>query len=558
MGPCALYFLLVFAACLPYERNRVLANKALKNEQNIGTVLFERSDCGKHCWTSEEFTILNSRRMFQDILPKVKVINCQNDQYIAMLMDYFHICLECVRKLSIGKTKHLMLKALADTMGGYLQVYILPLTKHSYYAGNIKYRNAKRLFELFDELKNFLHTNGVGWMKPTLNKKHVKTPPIVITPPRSSLACNGLITYPAHSAEMNSRDFHYSHAMKRKRFTRGRRPSRNSPLGYSEYGGITRPVIVPLPFLDDEAQPNSIAMPFKTDNLQSLYCEKSAFALVKYYVASVKCIVSKSKTNYELGRFNEDFFEWLQTSVHTHLDDEKWYPAFGGVLRVMASLRETGLVNGLNKGKQGGGYQMMPKLIVVTTKQPDDGVSPLYRGNSAGKLRATEKSIIAVSCFVCFWILMGVFMVCYNYLKKHSEECSPCESPTDSRVAILYGNADYCQAASQKSFTEKFKQWWGGKCGTTCPGACKDYDEEERYMATINYCNKDVIDMCNSNKSCQKSLYTKTESPQLLAVSPTDTDSPRTDDDLDNSYNFQGPRYSRHKGVTCRDNYRQH
>jgi len=126
------------------------------------------------------------------------VIDSQNDQYIAHLMDYFHICLESVRKLSVGKTKHLMLKALADTMGGYLHVYILPITKHSYYAGNIKYRNAKMLFELFDELKIFLRTNGAGWSKPSKNLiESVQIPPIVITPPRTSVACNGLITYPA-------------------------------------------------------------------------------------------------------------------------------------------------------------------------------------------------------------------------------------------------------------------------------------------------------------------------------------------------------------------------
>jgi len=126
------------------------------------------------------------------------VIDSQNDQYIAHLMDYFHICLESVRKLSVGKTKHLMLKALADTLGGYLHVYILPITKHSYYAGNIKYRNVKMLFDLFDELKIFLRTNGAGWSKPSKNLiESVQIPPIVITPPRTSVACNGLITYSA-------------------------------------------------------------------------------------------------------------------------------------------------------------------------------------------------------------------------------------------------------------------------------------------------------------------------------------------------------------------------
>lgn len=127
----------------------------------------------------------------------MKVINAKNDLYIAELMDYFHICLKCVQNLSVGKTKHLMLKALADTMGGYLHVYVLPLTRRAYYAGNIKYRNAKRLFELFEELKNFLHTNGAGWGEPMQKIHHVHSPPILITPTKPGLACNGLITYPA-------------------------------------------------------------------------------------------------------------------------------------------------------------------------------------------------------------------------------------------------------------------------------------------------------------------------------------------------------------------------
>lgn len=118
----------------------------------------------------------------------------QNDRYIAQLVDYFHICLESVRKLSVGKTKHLMLKALTDILGGYLRVYILPLTRHSYYAGNIEYHNAKMLFELFDELKLFLRTNGIGWSKPSQDVRDVRISPIAITSPKTSVACNGLIT----------------------------------------------------------------------------------------------------------------------------------------------------------------------------------------------------------------------------------------------------------------------------------------------------------------------------------------------------------------------------
>lgn len=141
----------------------------------------------------------------------MKVIDPQNDQYIAQLMDYFHICLESVRRLSVGKTKHLMLKALADILGGYLRVYILPLTRHSYYAGNIKYRNAKMLFELFDELKIFLRTNGISWSKPSQDIKNIRIPFITITSPKTSVACSGLITSARKynfAIQRNSKDEH--------------------------------------------------------------------------------------------------------------------------------------------------------------------------------------------------------------------------------------------------------------------------------------------------------------------------------------------------------------
>ncbi|KOC65089.1 hypothetical protein WH47_04679 [Habropoda laboriosa] len=197
MRSCFIWFFRVFVITTLVKTERAMGVKTFKHEHNIGTVLFEKCDAAKHCWTTEEFIILNSRRMFQDLLPKVKVLNCENDRYIALLMDYFHICLESVRKLSIGKTKHLMLKALADTMGGYLQVYILPLTRHSYYAGNIKYRNARKLFELYEQLKLFLRSNGAGWLSRSKEIRHAKISTIVITPPRSSVACDGIITYPA-------------------------------------------------------------------------------------------------------------------------------------------------------------------------------------------------------------------------------------------------------------------------------------------------------------------------------------------------------------------------
>ncbi|KAK1130784.1 hypothetical protein K0M31_018893 [Melipona bicolor] len=272
------------------------------------------------------------------LIPQVKVLNYENDRYIALLMDYFHLCLESVRKLSIGKTKHLMLKALADTMGGYLQVYILPLTRHSYYAGNIKYRNARKLFELYEQLKLFLRSNGAGWLNPSKEIKRTKISPIVITLPRTSIACDGIITYSASSIGNKREMKRFAFKQKKRRAPRHKTKSTSS-RHKDESDRSEESIVIPLPFLDDDTQPNryrsiepllfqrqhkheikakfffSIALPFKKNTLQSLYSERSIFALVKYYIASVKCIVSKSKAKTELETFNQEFYNWLQQSV---------------------------------------------------------------------------------------------------------------------------------------------------------------------------------------------------------------------------------------------------
>ncbi|KAI4496379.1 hypothetical protein M0804_000189 [Polistes exclamans] len=512
MKPHFLWFLLILVISITSDKQRTTGNKVLRNNENIGTVLFERGDCMKRCWTNEEFTILNSRRMFQDILPKVNIIDYQNDQYIALLMDYFHICFESVRKLSIGKSKHLMLKALADVMGGYLRAYILPLTKQSYYAGNIKYHNARKLFELYDELKDFLHTNGFGWSKPRPEITPTKMSLIITTPSESSVACNGLITFPIRGVN-NNRHLQKRHARRKiKRFVSRIRLRRFLHAGYNDVSNIDELAIVPIPFLDDETEPNSIAVPFKSNSLQSLYSARSAFVLVKYYMASVKCIVSRSKTKAALDHFNSNFFSWLQQSVKERLNDEKWYPAFGGVSRIIFTLEKTG--NERNKKIKSSFNGVLPRMEVELNSVPIDDVSPLYKDSEAIMFGTTELIIIAVVSALLVWLLVGLSLVCYRYLSRHSEECSPCESP-NTPVAVLYKNTDYSKGERRTSKTivpkgpiEKLKEWYKNKFGR-CPGGCQDRYDEERCLAAISYSSKDTIP---GSRVCQRKKYVKSTS----------------------------------------------
>ncbi|XP_076761412.1 uncharacterized protein LOC143429619, partial [Xylocopa sonorina] len=495
---------------------RVMAVSSLKHEQNVGTVLFEKCDAAKHCWTTEEFIILNSRRMFQDLLPKVKVLNYENDRYIALLMDYFHICLESVRNLSIGKTKHLMLKALADTMGGYLQVYILPLTRRSYYAGNIKYRNARKLFELHEQLKVFLRSNGAGWLPATKEIRHAKAHPIVITPPRSSVACDGIITYPASSTGYNERAEMKHFTFKQKKRLASKQKSKTNPENEDASAG-NEPIIIPLPFLDDDADPNSIALPFKRNTLQSLHSEWSTFVLVKYYIASVKCILSKSNGRAEVEAFNQRFYDWLQQSVQRHLDDEKWYPAFGGVLRVISTLEEAGAGTGPTKGRKSGAHQAMPKTGELPLVETDEeGVPPLYKdGEATVTLGTTELISIAVVSALLVWLLVGLTLVCYRFLVRHSDESGPCD-PLDPPVAVLYENKEYCQPdtcpaqTTRKGLLERLKDYCRSKF-VRSPGRT----DEERCLAAISYTSKDTVDVSNSSRSYQKRKVSKSVSATL-------------------------------------------
>ncbi|XP_012145386.1 uncharacterized protein LOC100879460 isoform X1 [Megachile rotundata] len=511
MKSCFLWFLPVFAVTL-VRIERVMAASNFKREQNIGTVLFEKSDAAKQCWTTEDFIILNSRWMFQELLPKsmvpqVKVLNYENDRYIALLMDYFHICLESVRKLSLGKTKHLMLKALADTMGGYLQVYILPYTKHSYYAGNIKYRNARKLFELHEQLKLFLRSNGAGWLKPSREIRHGKIPSIVITPPRTSVACQGIITYPA-SSDYSKRELQRFTFSKKKRHPSKHKLHKNSSPAEDS-------IVIPLPFLDDEVEPNSIALPFKSESLMSLHSERSAFVLVKYYIASVKCIVSKSGSKTGVEAFNQELYSWLQQSVQRHLDDDKWYPGFGGVLRVISTLEESGVGTGPANWRKSGSYQMMPKIGTPSTVEPEEGVSPIYKDEDSGvTLGTTELISIAVVSALLVWLLVGLSLVCYRFLRKHSDECGPIE-PQNPPVAVLYKNKEYCEAdtcpSRRRGLLERFKEYWKGKFGK-CQDRCLD---EERCLAAINYSSKDTIEVSNSSRGYQRKRCTKSVSASL-------------------------------------------
>ncbi|XP_011314818.1 uncharacterized protein [Fopius arisanus] len=453
-------------------RNRLTRRRDHPQDENVGSVLFDRNNAGKVCWEVEELILLNSRRIFQDILPQVSVIDTRNDTYIGLLMDYMDICLEAVRGLTSGKTKHLVLKALADTLAGYLRVYILPMTKRSYYAGNIKYRKAKRLFDLYDELKVFLRSNGVGWRRPREFHQHLDVTAVDVPLGKSDQDCTGLILYPAFF------------------------------IGFRVFPGSDRSVQLPMPYLDDESNPNSIALPFEVASLSSLFTEESAFVLVKYYAAGEKCLSSRS-TKGQLEIFQRQLFDWIHQHVNPHLEEEKWYPGFGGVLKILASLEATGLKPSKNVGHEPPRFpgkavpNVLPQFPPMNT-----------RNESLGR---RELVIVAVASALLIWLLLGMSLICWKILATHSSK-----SPEDTPVAVLYENRKYpspdISSPSEGGIFTRLKNRFRRKSPDVprceCPSDDDDDCDEERCLGSMSYSTDDTDRLVIKKKPKKRTKFT--------------------------------------------------
>ncbi|KAK0087929.1 hypothetical protein PV325_013705 [Microctonus aethiopoides] len=375
------------------------------------------------------------------------MLDNSDDKYIDMLMDYVDICMEMVEKLTSGKTKFLVMKALADTIGGYLQVHIIPLTKDSYYAGKINYQKAKRIFDLYDDIKYFLRTNGVGWLKPIILTYHLNATPIFI--PRfkrsgnAQTSCSNLILNPDNGRESS----------------------------------------VPIPYLDDNKTPSSIALPYENETLCSLFTEKCAFILMKYYIDGINCLTSLSVDKNQLNKFKRHLNDWLHSSVKPLLnDDEVWYPAFGGVLRVITSL-ETDNMNvesGLQQYAEGYDASEDENHVDSILTKSSSSESPIIKKSQDTKFDFMEITIITVAFLLLTYLIIGI---CINWYLIRSKERSRIEAYKKTPIHEFYKKpkeSKYTRSArSSRSHLKSSNQ---------C--SCSDEeDDEEKYLNEFTYCS---------------------------------------------------------------------
>lgn len=91
---------------------------------NVGTVLFTESDLNKECWSCENIALLTSRMLMEDILPAEEALVIRDDDFISNIVEYFHLVLEVVRKVTYGKAKHVMLLSMTDVLGKIICLHL--------------------------------------------------------------------------------------------------------------------------------------------------------------------------------------------------------------------------------------------------------------------------------------------------------------------------------------------------------------------------------------------------------------------------------------------------
>lgn len=275
---------------------------------NVGTVLFTSEDLNKQIWPKKDVALLTARRHFQKLIPPPGFISVENE-FIDKLLAYFRDSYKVIKTVSQDQeTDKIMTTALSDTIGGYLKLCVLPVTKLSFYGGIATYDSAYKVFKFYYEIKKYLCTDGLGWRSPdqkTLNTLISNVPKVVR---RKKQMLN---THDSKQDEDPCTSFNYFE---------------KSPNG----------LVVPMPVVNwDDI---TMFIPVRNESTFSLHSPKHFNTLENYYNKAKNCMHSKSEG--VATEFDKKFQHWLSADVLPHLKDDRLYVALGNVLSLLNQTRE--------------------------------------------------------------------------------------------------------------------------------------------------------------------------------------------------------------------------
>lgn len=231
---------------------------------------------------------------------------------VAMLLNYFYISHQIIIQTTSIGSRHLAEKAFYDTLGGYLNFYMVPVTKYSYYAGQISLSTAQQVLALHQASKQFLNTNGNGWKAPLQNVL-IELKSVLIEPLHIPDANKDFCNEPLFCSQLNMN-------------TDENQPNRDE-------------MIIQLPKLEAENEKGylgNIWLPFRGKRTFDLKSDSSAYIVVKFYETVTKCYRFE---NIDQEFYNRQFNALLLENINIHLSDEEFYPGLGAVLRIYEYLK---------------------------------------------------------------------------------------------------------------------------------------------------------------------------------------------------------------------------
>lgn len=184
----------------------------------------------------------------------------------------------------------------------YLKHHLIPVTKFSFYSGNISFSVAENVVNLYERCKELLDTNGNGWNDPIVDfsKISFKIERLDVkrdsTDNETAKAC--AILAMNQSDDENDED-----------------------------------MLVPVPKIETE----SIWLPLKRKRVFNVNSKESSFVLLRYFITVSQCYIYQGINQ---AVFNRKLKAWIIESVLPFLDDDKLYPAFGAVLRILETIKD--------------------------------------------------------------------------------------------------------------------------------------------------------------------------------------------------------------------------
>lgn len=263
----------------------------------------------------------------------------------------------------------------------YLNHYLIPAVKFSYYAGILTYQSTKNVYDFHTHCKTFLNTDGQGWQKPITNFSNFNNK-------IQSINIVNLNNIHDTSSIYNSNDKNDLDTNENNLAT----PCANLIMNNNDNSDETtidhhNQLIISLPKLENEnsIELANIWLPFKRRNYFNLQLKSSAFILVRYFVALTKCHQFEGIPQ---NKFNHNFKIWLSENILPFIYDNKFYPGLGAILRIWETISSDteNLINdsNINNNNNDQSYQnIQEKVNDINSKETESGFFKRFFSSSS-------------------------------------------------------------------------------------------------------------------------------------------------------------------------------